>query len=391
MNVFKWLFKPFLEGKVEKEEKKNTGYYEMDEDTKASISLFAKYIAVDYIASCLSKLPIQTIYNGKEQEADLFYILNYRPNASQNASDFFYEFWFQYLWYGEVLAFEQDSQWFVADSFTKADKDTKALYFESVSYGNFSPNRRYSIQDVIYMGDAWEKTARSDTLLSNVLTYCNEMLSIASKVYSKFANEKYFLEVQPLATGEDYEKKFQEMMNVSFKNFLNSDKAVLPLIGGITAKSAAASGSTQGNKSMVTEIKDTMLLAIENAARKYRIPVTLLVGGNSDVSDVMDLFISECLCFYTKKAEIEFTSKLYQKKDILNNSKIVFDTSKIKHRDLFDCASSADKLRAASIANVNEIRDAMGLSKIDEPWAEAFVITKNYSDISSLKGGGTNG
>lgn len=51
MNVFKWLFKPFLEEKAEKEEKKNTGYYEMDEETKASISLFAKYIAVDYIAA----------------------------------------------------------------------------------------------------------------------------------------------------------------------------------------------------------------------------------------------------------------------------------------------------------------------------------------------------
>lgn len=391
MNVFKWLFKPFLEEKAEKEEKKNTGYYEMDEETKASISLFAKYIAVDYIAACLSKVPIKTIYNGKENKADLFYILNYRPNSSQNASDFFYEFWFQYLWYGEVLAFEQNSQWFVADNFQKSEQNITEMYFESVSYGNFSPNKKYYSNDVIYMGDAWDKNENSDILLSNVLTYCNEMLSIASKIYSKSANEKYFLEVQPLATGEDYEKKFQDMMNVSFKNFLNSDKAVLPLIGGITAKSASGSGSTQGNKSMVTEIKDTMLLAIENAARKYRIPISLLVGGSSGVSDVMDLFISECLCFYTKKAEIEFTSKLYQKKDILNNSKIIFDTSKIKHRDLFDCASSADKLRAASIANVNEIRDAIGISKIDEPWAEAFVITKNYSDISSLKGGGING
>ena len=63
MNVFKWLFKPFLEEKAEKEEKKNTGYYEMDEETKASISLFAKYIAVDYIAACLSKVQIKTIYN----------------------------------------------------------------------------------------------------------------------------------------------------------------------------------------------------------------------------------------------------------------------------------------------------------------------------------------
>lgn len=101
MNVFKWLFKPFLEEKAEKEEKKNTGYYEMDEETKASISLFAKYIAVDYIAACLSKVPIKTIYNGKENKADLFYILNYRPNSSQNASDFFMSFGFNIFGMGK--------------------------------------------------------------------------------------------------------------------------------------------------------------------------------------------------------------------------------------------------------------------------------------------------
>ena len=42
MNVFKRLFRPFLEEKIEKEEKTDTGYYEMDEETKAFISLFAK-------------------------------------------------------------------------------------------------------------------------------------------------------------------------------------------------------------------------------------------------------------------------------------------------------------------------------------------------------------
>lgn len=72
MNVFKRLFRPFLEEKIEKEEKTDTGYYEMDEETKAFISLFAKYIAVDYVATCLSRVPIKTIQNGKEIKATYF-------------------------------------------------------------------------------------------------------------------------------------------------------------------------------------------------------------------------------------------------------------------------------------------------------------------------------
>lgn len=386
MNVFKRLFRPFLEEKIEKEEKTDTGYYEMDEETKAFISLFAKYIAVDYVATCLSRVPIKTIQNGKENQGDLFYLLNYCPNRSQNASDFFYEFWFRYLWDGEVLAFEHHKEWFVADHFCASTKNTAELYFESVNYGDFSLSKCY-YSDVIYIGDPWE-SSHSDAMLNSVLSYCNEILSITTKIYSKASNEKYFLEVGALPTGDDYEEKFKKMMNVSFKNFLKSDKAVLPLIGGITAKSANDSTKSQGNKSIITEIKDTISLAIETAARKYRIPPALLTGGSSGLSEVLDLFIGECICYYTDKADKEFSRKLYRKEEILHGSKILFDTSMIKYSDLFSCASGADKLKAAAICSTNEIRRALKLQNLDKEWADGYTLTKNYSTLSDAEGDG---
>ena len=196
------------------------------------------------------------------------------------------------------------------------------------------------------------------------------------------------MEVGALPTGDDYEEKFKKMMNVSFKNFLKSDKAVLPLIGGITAKSANDSTKSQGNKSIITEIKDTILLAIETAARKYRIPPVLLTGGSSGLSEILDLFIGECICYYTDKADKEFSRKLYRKEEILHGSKILFDTSMIKYSDLFSCASGADKLKAAAICSTNEIRRALKLQNLDKEWADGYTLTKNYSTLSDAEGDG---
>ena len=318
----------------------------------------------------------------------MFYLLNYCPNRSQNASDFFIEFWFRYLWDGEVLAFEHHKEWFVADHFCASTKNTAELYFESVSYGDFSLSKCY-YSDVIYIGNPWE-SSHSDAMLNSVLSYCNEILSITTKIYSKASNEKYFLEVGALPTGDDYEEKFKKMMNVSFKNFLKSDKAVLPLIGGITAKSANDSTKSQGNKSIITEIKDTISLAIETAARKYRIPPVLLTGGSSGLSEILDLFIGECICYYNDKADKEFSRKLYRKEEILHGSKILFDTSMIKYSDLFSCASGADKLKAAAICSTNEIRRALKLQNLDKEWADGYTLTKNYSTLSDAEGDGLN-
>lgn len=68
-----------------------------------------------------------------------------------------------------------------------------------------------------------------------------------------------------------------------------------------------------------------------------------------------------------------------------------FDTKAVKHIDLLDVATSIDKLISSGCFTINDIRRVCGEDEIDEPWANQFFMTKNYSAIedivNQLKGG----
>ena len=76
-------------------------------------------------------------------------------------------------------------------------------------------------------------------------------------------------------------------------------------------------------------------------------------------------------------------------------TKLQIDTMRVKHIDMFDIATSADKLISSGIYTVNMILRALGEIPIDEDWADQHFITKNYSTIQEIleeqqKGGGKN-
>ena len=61
---------------------------------------------------------------------------------------------------------------------------------------------------------------------------------------------------------------------------------------------------------------------------------------------------------------------------------------KPQYRDIFDLATSADKLRASGIANGHELRDALGLEQSDDPIHDEFIVTKNYTTSDETLEGG---
>ena len=74
-------------------------------------------------------------------------------------------------------------------------------------------------------------------------------------------------------------------------------------------------------------------------------------------------------------------------KRVLEGSCIEADTTAIKHVDALSIAGDLDKLISARIYNTNEIRRKIGEPKINEPWADEYVMTKNYEAVT---GSGTS-
>ena len=56
----------------------------------------------------------------------------------------------------------------------------------------------------------------------------------------------------------------------------------------------------------------------------------------------------------------------------------------IKYIDVFDVATSVDKLISSGAFCVNDIRVRLGMDTIDEPWAWQHWMTKNYAPTEEL-------
>ena len=65
---------------------------------------------------------------------------------------------------------------------------------------------------------------------------------------------------------------------------------------------------------------------------------------------------------------------------------VTFDTTRVRHVDLFGVADNVAKLIASSVESPNEIRTLTGQERIDQPWADEYQRTKN----NEAAGGGDN-
>ena len=75
-------------------------------------------------------------------------------------------------------------------------------------------------------------------------------------------------------------------------------------------------------------------------------------------------------------------------------TRLQINTMRVKHIDMFDIATPADKLISSGIYTVNMLLRALGEPQLSDEWANQHFITKNYSTIQdfleeqSKKGGG---
>ena len=75
--------------------------------------------------------------------------------------------------------------------------------------------------------------------------------------------------------------------------------------------------------------------------------------------------------------EDEINRKLYGELAYIKGSKAKVDISKVEYISLFDVAGSLDVLTRIGFSH-NFLLRAIGEETIDEDWANAHYITKNY-------------
>ena len=130
---------------------------------------------------------------------------------------------------------------------------------------------------------------------------------------------------------------------------------------------------------------------IQTTANAFNMPTSIAIGNVQDTSKAIDEFLTFCIDPLIRILEAEITRKSFTQSQVINGSYVKFDTTAIKHIDLLDVATAIDKLISSGCFTINDIRKTIGADEIDEPWANQFFMTKNYSAIedlvNQLKGG----
>lgn len=113
-------------------------------------------------------------------------------------------------------------------------------------------------------------------------------------------------------------------------------------------------------------------------------PPTLVKGDVQDTGKAVDEMLTFCLDPLAEMFMQEINRKRSGRSEVLKGTKLQIDTMRVKHIDMFDIATSADKLISSGIYTVNMILRALGEPQIDEDWADQHFITKNYSTVQEL-------
>lgn len=333
----------------------------------------------------MSGCEFRTFRNGAEQRGAEWYSLNVRPNRNQNAAAFKRELVSRLLLSGELLCVQTaDGQLIIAEGFNMTEYAVLGNVFEQVSRAGYTFPRSYRAEDVIWLQSP--VNARAAWMRQTMSVYEKLMQSAADR-FQKAGGERGILNISGVAAGQqDFEAKFNKLMNEYFKGYFGSKNAVLPLFDGYSysAQSSGGSGTYTNDLSAVKTIADE---AISRAAQVFGLPPSYIRGDASGIRDAQSAALTNCIDPIAAMLSAEFTAKKHSADEIMAGSRIAVDTGSILHHDLIADAGNADKL-IGSGWSLNEVRRQFGQTALPDTWADSHFITKNYQVMDIAAEGG---
>ena len=354
------------------------------EKCRLNIERFSVNMAINLLAGLLAKCEFKTYVKGKETRSDEYYLWNVEPNVNQNSSEFMQELVTKLLYCNEALVVSVGDQLLIADSYTQ--DTTQTLFprtFSGVTVGSLRFDRSFSMSDVLYFRLNNEDVR---ALLSEMMAGYADLLKLAIGKYRRAGGRKGVVSVNRTASGtKQQDEQVDELFNKQFKNYFESENAVVNLPNGVKYEEITGEGSKKST-SEVNDIRAITAEAIARVGQAFRIPPALLEGNIADVDSLVDELLTTGVDPLADLIETEINRKRYGKEAFLSGTCLRIDTTCIKHIDIFSVAEKADKLISDGIYNVDEIRVKVGDAPLGTSWSREYVRTKNYEAVTTAGG-----
>lgn len=350
-----------------------------DISSQIAMNELAFDICKNLITNSIVKCEILEYKDNKRIKTREWYRWNVSPNVNQNATDFWDKLLDKLFYNGDVLVVPIKNELYVADSFSS--DETAALYphsFSQIQIDGMEYKQRLTRAEVFYFKLHNKKLKE---LIDNVMFMYGKLISVAYSNYLASNGNKGFLKISSTAEGNPkYKSRITSYFGEQFKKFFGSDNAIMPLYDGfefVPYKADASAATTRDIKALSTDI-------LELYANAFGIPKVLVTGDVQDTSKAVDQMLTFCVDPLIELLQDEINRQTFTVDEMLNGTYIRFDTNAIKHIDLLDVSTAIDKLISSGFMSINDLRRACHMDTIDEPWADAYFMTKNYSPIEDL-------
>ena len=363
----------------------------------------AFHVCVNTIANAVGKCEFKTFRRGKPIRENEYYLWNVEPNINQNSTAFLHKLIYQLYSRNEALVIATkrrtgEEMLAVADSFSQPNQyPAKMNEYQDVVVGDTSYQKTFRENEVLHFQ---LNAVNVKPVLEAMTSSFNHMLSLAVKNYGWGSGKHLKVHItQTEQNDPEFNKKFRDMLNQQIKPFFDADSALLPEFEGYDySEFPAATNGTAANRT-TRDIRSLADDIFDFTARSFQIPPVLLFGDVAGTQDAMTRWLTTCIDPLCDQIQEEINRKRYGKEAYLRGDYLQVDTSTIIHFDLFQNASSVEKLIGSGAFSINDVLAAANQPRIEEPWADAHWLTLNISPIdqaartveSSTEGGANSG
>lgn len=355
--------------------------YSYDMQKRIYLKQLALQICINFISRTISQSDFRVKHGSDFIQDDLYYLLNVKPNWNDNASTFWQKVIFKLIYDNECLIIHTNEDYFlVADSFERVEYAVKDDIFRYVTVKGLDMGRTFTRSEVIYLE---YNNQNLSPLIDGLWEDYGKLFGIIMSAQLRKSQIRGVVDLETInLKDEKNQKHLQDFIDKMYNAFSTKEIAIVPQQKGF--KYEEQGKSFQGQS--VEEIDKATDGFLSKIAMALGIPLSLIKGDMADVEKQTRNYMTFCIDPLIKKITDELNMQLFDKQEYLDGWRI--DVRRTTYSNMFDVATAADKLRAAGIATGNELRDALGLERVDDPMLDRFYITKNYTeDGESLEGG----
>ena len=360
------------------------------ETSELSKNIALRYGALDKVANYVGRgvSKAKFVLKGPDVDdlKDWLYLLNVKPNPNQLSSEFLAEIGKTLIKSGEVMIVVRKGYLYIVDSYSKEENSLDGHKYRITTIQGITVDEVYKHDEVIllknenenlntYIEQLWEDYGELLGRLVNRQKTANQIRFTLNLPKDRLREKTQELADGGAQKGQNNQQKF---FNRVVNRIKNDSVVAIPLSGNDGAYNEY-SNRYSSKASFVGDIKDVKNQYLDDLCEIVGLAPALLHGETADNQKNFELAIEAVFEPLVQKVidglqEAIFTTDQYASR---NRVKVVG----LHQYNLFDVATSGDKLIAAGLAMADEIREEIGLEPLPNGLGQRLYITKNYLEM----------